>query len=394
MYADHQHITYFAETNYRNTKRKFGIKDTDRLAHIYCIGKSGTGKSNLLQTLAVSDIHKGKGLAVIDPHGDVAQNLLQYIPIHRGKDVIIFNPADTEFPSAYNPLLDVPTEHFHLVASGLVATFKKQFSDSWGPRLEYVLRFCLLTLLHYGRGSLLDIQPLLTNPQYRYQVLATVHDGHIVNYWQNEFDKYSPSMRAEVISPILNKIGLFYTSQPLKACFGADHNDFTIQDVMDSGKIFIANLSKGNMGEDASTLMGSILVTAFANAALFRSRIPEQHRRPFFLYVDECHTFISHSFADILAECRKYGLSLFLAHQFIEQLDENIRAAVYGNVGTLICFRVGATDARYLAQEFHPYFNEEDLVNLPKYGMYLKMMIDGATSKPFSATTLPLPPVV
>lgn len=393
MPPDH-HITYFGQTNYRNSNRKFGIKDGDRLAHLYCIGKSGTGKSTLLQNLAISDIHKGKGLAVIDPHGDVAQNLLHYIPIHRSKDVIVFNPADSEYPSAYNPLIDVPKEHFHLVASGLLSAFKKQFSDSWGPRMEYVWRFCLLTLLHYGRGSLLDMQPLLTNPKFRYQVLATVHDSHILNYWQNEFDKYSPSMRAEVIAPILNKIGLFYTSEPLKSCFGADRNDFNISEVMDSGKIFIANLSKGNMGEDAATLMGSILVTAFANAALFRSRIPEKQRRPFFLYVDEAHNFISHSFADILAECRKYGLSLFLAHQFIEQLDENIRAAVFGNCGTLICFRVGAVDAQYLAQEFHPYFNEEDLVNLPKYGMYIKMQIDGATSKPFSATTLPLPPAV
>lgn len=387
MYENKQHITYFGETNFRNERKRFGIKDQDRFSHIYAIGKSGVGKSHLLQTFAVSDIQKGKGLGVIDPHGDVCKHLLDSIPIHRGKDVIYFNPGDTEIPSVFNPLEDIPPKYHHLVASGLIGCFKRIWEDSWGPRLEYVLRYCILTLLACEGTTLLDVKPLLTNPRYRIELLYQVHNTNILNFWEQEFNTYTPTFRNEVISPILNKMGIFHTSLPLKTTLGGEMSDFKIQEIIDGKKIFIANLSKGLIGGDASMILGSIMVASFMNAALFRASQSEQNRKPFFLYVDECHSFLSASFESILAECRKYKLGLFLTNQYLEQLDEQVRSAIFGNVGTLISFRVGNTDAEILAKEFHPVFNANDLINLPRFGMYLKLMIDGVTSRPFSSAT-------
>ncbi|MCW3105985.1 MAG: ATP-binding protein [Segetibacter sp.] len=379
-------------TDWRNTRQPFSIKDADRLAHIYVIGKTGVGKSTLLLNMAISDIQKGKGLCIIDPHGDIAETILHHIPAHRLDDVIYFNPKDIERPIAFNPLKGVHPNYHHLVASGLISTFKKIWADSWGPRLEYILRFTLLTLLEYPHATLLDIQPLLTDMYYRNRVLSYVTNQHTLSFWKNEYDKYSPGLRSEAITPILNKTGVFLTSIPLRNIVGQKLKGIRMQQVLDEGKILIANLSKGEIGEDASSLLGSILVTSIQLAALYRSAQPEHQRRPFYLYVDEMHSFISLSFIDILAEARKYKLSLFLTHQYIEQIHEKIRSAIFGNVGTLISFRVGAIDAEHLAKEFHPEFNEQDLINLPQYSMYLKLMIDGATSRPFSATTLPPQP--
>lgn len=384
-----QHTTPIGITNWRNQRQPFGIKDADRLGHIYVIGKTGTGKSTLLLNMAVSDIEKGKGLCIIDPHGDIAENLLNYIPKERIPDVIYFNPKDYSYPVGFNPLKAVHPDYQHLVASGLVSTFKKIWMDSWGPRLEYILRFSILTLLEYPDATLLDIQPLLTDILFRNKVLSYVTNQHTLAFWKNEFDKYSPALRAEAITPILNKTGVFLTSIPLRNTVGQKINGFRMQEVLDNGKILIANLSKGELGEDASSILGSILVTSVQLAALFRSTQQEQERKPFYLYVDEMYSFISLSFADILAEARKYKLSLFLTHQYIEQLHEKVRSAVFGNVGTIISFRIGAEDAAHLAKEFHPEFDEGDFVNLPKYSMYLKLMIDGATSRPFSAFSLP-----
>ena len=384
-YEDKEQITYIGITNYRNTNQRFGIKDIDRLGHIYCIGKTGVGKSTLLQNMAMQDIRNGKGLAVIDPHGDVAENLLKHIPGVRRTDLIYFNPADLEYPIAFNPLHGVKPEFHHLVASGLIATFRKIWSESWGPRMEYILRFSLLTLLEYPEATLLDIQPLLTDPEFRQHVLLYVRNRYTLEFWLNEFNKYSPSLRAEAIAPILNKVGLFRTSIPLRNVVGQKKRDFRMQQVLDASKILIVNLSKGKIGEDASSLLGSLLVSAIQNAALYRAYQPEHARTPFFLYIDECHSFITLSFADILAEARKYGLGIFLANQFLEQLDERVRSALFGNVGTLISFRVGNSDAEILAKEFYPVFNQEDLVALSRFAMYLKLMIDGATSQPFSA---------
>lgn len=386
-------ITPIGITNWRNQRQPFGIKDQDRLGHIYVIGKTGVGKSTLLLNMAISDIQRGKGLCIIDPHGDMAETILNYIPQERIDDVIYFNPKDLEHPIAFNPLKAVHPNYHYLVASGLISTFKKIWADSWGPRLEYILRFALLTLLEYPDATLLDIQPLLTDTLFRNKVLSYVINHHTLSFWKNEFDKYSPALRSEAITPILNKTGVFLTSIPLRNIVGQKTNSLRMQQVLDEGKILIANLSKGELGEDASSILGSILITSIQLAALFRSTQPEHERVPFYLYVDEMHSFISLSFADILAEARKYKLSLFLTHQYIDQLHEKIRSAIFGNVGTIISFRIGAEDAEHLAKEFHPEFDESDFVNLPRYSMYLKLMIDGATSRPFSALSKELPAI-
>jgi len=376
-------------TNWRNEKQTFYIKDADRFGHIYVIGKTGVGKSTLLLNMAISDIQHGKGLCIIDPHGDISEAILHHLPEERIEDVIYFNPKDLAYPIAFNPLNGVHPNFHHLVASGLVSTFRKIWADSWGPRLEYILRIVLLTLLEYPHATLLDIQPLLTNMLFRNRVLGFVTNEHIISFWRYEFEKYSPAFRSEAITPILNKTGVFLSSIPLRNIVGQKTKGFRMQEVLDTGKILIANLSKGEIGEDASSLLGSILVTSIQLAALYRSKQPEEQRKPFNLYVDEMQSFVSLSFIDILAEARKYRLSLFLAHQYIDQIDERIRSAIFGNVGTLISFRVGASDAEHLVKEFQPEFNETDLINIPRYCMYLKLMIDGATSRPFSAFTLP-----
>ena len=387
---EHHPITPIGRVNFRNDDRIFGIKDDDRFGHIYAIGKTGTGKSTLLLNMAISDIERGNGLCVIDPHGDMAEQILDYIPEDRIEDVIYFNPSDIDHPIAFNPLLHVHPEFHHIVASGLISTFKKIWSESWGPRLEHILRHTLLTLLEFQRGTLLDIQPILTDPSYRKLILNHVTSPNLFAFWYNEFEKYSPGLRAEAIAPILNKVGMFSSSEPLRKIVGQTSRSFHIDKAMDEGKIIIANLAKGKLGEDVSALLGSMLVTSIQLGALSRAKQPEHTRKPFYLYVDECHSFISLSFADILAEARKYRLSLFLTHQYIDQLKEEIRSAIFGNVGTLITFRIGATDAEFLEKEFDPPFNTFDLVNLPRYSMYLKLMIDGATSQPFSGETLPL----
>lgn len=381
-------LTPIGITNWRDTKKTFGIKDADRMGHIYVIGKTGVGKSTLLLNMAISDIERGNGLCIIDPHGDIAETVLNYIPQNRMSDVIYFNPKDIEHAIAFNPLNGIDSKDYHLIASGLISTFKKIWTDSWGPRLEYILRYALLTLLEYPNATLLDIQPVLTNPYFRNKVLSHVTNQHIISFWKNEFEKYTPALKSEAITPILNKTGIFITSIPLRNIVGQKTSSFTMREVMDERKILIVNLSKGEIGEDASSIMGSMLVTAIQLAALQRASQNEADRIPFYLYVDEMHSFVSLSFADILAEARKYKLSLFLTHQYIDQINEKIRAAIFGNVGTLIAFRVGAEDAKWLAKEFHPPFDENDFVTLPKFAMYIKLMIDGATSKPFSACTV------
>jgi len=381
-------VTPFAITNYRDIRKIFGIKQKNRRGHMYIIGKTGTGKSTLLENMVISDIKAGYGVALIDPHGDLAEDVLNYIPERRINDVIYFNPADTEYPVPFNPLAKVNPEYHHLVTSGLISVFKKVWSEFWGPRLEHILRHSILTLLEYPDSTLLDIPRLLTNKDFRQQVLKHVTHQQVREFWFFEFEKYSAWLKAEATSPILNKVGQFLTSRPLRNIVGQKKNTFRFRKVMDEGKIFIANLAKGKIGEDNCSLLGAMLVTQMQLAALSRADITEDKRQGFYLYVDEMHNFITMSFADILSEARKYGLNLTLSHQYIEQLDEKIRAAVFGNVGTIISFRVGAEDAKYLAREFHPVFTEEDLVNLPNYHIYLKLLIDGLASRAFSATTL------
>lgn len=340
--------------------------------------------------MAIQDIRRGNGICIIDPHGDIATELLQFVPESRRRDLIYFNPKDLKNPVAFNPLYKVNRIYHSLVASGLISTLKKIWSESWGPRMEHILRFTLLTLLCQPEPTLLDIQPLLTNIGFRERALMFVTDEHIHAFWKGEFNQYSKSFRAEAIAPILNKTGMFLASAPLRATVGQKTRGLRMQDIMDNRKLLICNLSKGELGEDVSSLLGCMILTSIQQAALFRARQEADTRIPFYAYIDECQSYLTLSICDILSEARKYSLSLFMAHQYIEQLDERIRSAIFGNVGTMIAFRVGAADADYLAKEFYPIFNDEDLINLPKYSMFLKMMIDGTTSIPFSSKSIVL----
>lgn len=386
-----EYITPIGKTNYQNKGQPFGIKQSDRSGHIYCLGKTGTGKSTLLLNMAIHDIQTGKGTGIIDPHGDLAEEIMNYIPVSRLKDVIYFNTPDTEFPIAFNPLYNVPKENRYFVASSVVSTLKKIWVDSWGPRLEHVLRNTILTLSSKKDSTLLDIVPVLTDYEFRKQVLFSIDDPAIKEFWQKEFEPLSPQLKNEVISPILNKVGMFVTHPVLRNIIGQSTSGFDISRIMDEGKIFIANLSKGTLGEAGTQLLGSLLITQFQTASLQRSKQSLSNRNPFYLYIDEMHSFMTLSFADILSESRKYGLCLFLTHQFTDQLDEAILKAVIGNTGTLIVFRLGSSDAFRLKDEFYPVFTERDLINIPQYHIYIKLLIDGSTSAPFSATTHNIP---
>jgi len=382
-------ITPFAITNYRDIRQRFGIKQKNRRGHMYLVGKTGTGKSTLIQTLARHDLQMGYGLAVIDPHGDLAEGILDAVPPSRIQDVIYLNPADLDFPLAFNPLEAVPPDKRYLVASGLIVTLKKVWSDFWGPRLEHILRHAVLTLLEQPDSTLLDIPRLLTDERFREIAVSRVTHPQVRDFWFTEFARYSAWLKSEAVSPILNKLGQFLTSLPLRNMVGQRRGRLDFRHIMDEGQILIVNLSKGQIGEDNCNLLGALLVTKIQLAALSRADIPEARRRPFYFYVDEFQNFLTLSFADILAESRKYALNLVLAHQHLAQLDEKLRAAILGNAGTIISFRVGVEDAKILAQEFAPVFSATDLVNLPNHSIYIKLLIDGAPSQPFSAVTLP-----
>lgn len=386
-----ENITPIAITNWRDIRKKFGIKEKNRRGHMYIVGKTGVGKSNLIATMAVSDIKQGNGLCVIDPHGDLAETLLDHIPESRINDVVYFNPLDTEHPFAFNPLNQVYPQNDYIIVSSLISIFKKIWSDFWGPRLEHILRNSLFTLLECENTTILDIPPLLTNKYFRKELLQNVTNKHILSFWQNEFDKYSSWLKADATAPVLNKIGQFLTNPLLRNIVGQKHNSFSIRSIMDNKKILIVNLSKGIIGEDNSSLLGAMLINAIYLSALSRADSEIDQRTGFYLYVDEFHNFISTSFIDMLSESRKYGLSLVLANQYLDQLKEEIRNSIFGNIGSLISFRVGLSDAEYLYKEFDKVFTQNDLITLPNYNIFIKLMIDGITSKPFSATTIDLP---
>jgi hypothetical protein len=388
---NHNQITPIAVTNWRDIRKVFGIREKNRRHHIYLIGKTGTGKSTLIANMVISDMRQGYGLALIDPHGDLAETVLQYVPETRINDVIYFNAGDSAYPIPFNPLEKVSSEDRHLVVSGIISVFKKIWPEFWGPRLEHILRHSLFTLLEYPNSTLLHLPPLLTDPLFRKRVMAYLTDPYVRAFWENEFEKYSAWLRSEAIAPILNKVGQFLTNKPLRNIVGQPKNTFHIHEVMDQGKILIANLSKGRIGEDSAALLGAMMVTEIQLGALQRARLHEHSRRSFYLYVDEVHSFLTQSFTDILSEARKYGLSLTLAHQYISQIDEKIRAAIMGNVGTMISFRIGTEDASVLSKEFRPQVSEADLQSLPNHHIYLRLMVNGMTSEPFSAMTLPLP---
>jgi len=382
-------INFFGLTNYRNQNRKFGIKIDDRRRHMYLVGKTGMGKTTILENMVLNDIYAGHGVGLVDPHGDFAEKVIDYIPPHRVNDIVYFNPSDMDYPIGFNILESINPEYRHLVASGLMGVFKKIWPDVWSARMEYILNNTILALLDFPGTTLLGINRLLADDAYRKKVIATLKDPVVKAFWESEFEKYDERFRREAIAPIQNKIGQFLSASIIRNIVAQVKSRINIREIMDTKKIFIMNLSKGRIGEDNSRLLGGMLITKIQLSAMERVDILEPDRKDFFLYVDEFQNFATESFANILSEARKYRLDLIMAHQYMEQLDEKVLAAVIGNVGTMVTFRVGSSDAEILAKEFIPTFIEEDLVNLPKYHIYLKLMIDGVASRPFSALTLP-----
>jgi len=398
MYDD-SIVTYFAETDSRNKRVKFGIKAKDRTKHVYVIGKTGMGKSTVLENMAVQDIQNGEGMAFIDPHGKTADLLLDYIPEHRKKDVVYFAPFDLDYPISFNVLEQVDPDKRHLVVSGLMSTFKKIWLDAWSARMEYILTNTLLALLEYPGATLLGVNRMYSDKEFRKDVVAHITDPTVKAFWTEEFAKYTDKFAAEATPAIQNKIGQFTSNALIRNMIGQPKTSFDLRKIIDEKKILIINLSKGRVGEQNANLLGGMLITKIYLAAMSRADASPALMRTlpqFYLYVDEFQSFANESFADILSEARKYKLNLTMAHQYIEQMEEEVRAAVFGNVGTMMIFRVGAYDAEVLEKEFMPTFTAEDIVNLGVYQIYIKLMIDGVSSQPFSAVTLPpiaLPPV-
>ena len=394
MALEHPDITFFGKTNFRNQEVAFGIKKDDRRRHMYVIGKTGMGKTTLLENMVIQDIRNGHGVCFIDPHGDSVEKILNYIPSNRVNDVIYFNPADLEFPIAFNILEAVESKYKHLVASGLMGVFTKIWANMWSARMEYILNNTVLALLDSPGNTMLGITRMYVDKKYRKKIVDNIKDPMVRAFWTDEFANYNEKYRTEAIAPIQNKVGQFLSSSIIRNIVGQPKSTMDLRSIMDDRKILLLDLSKGKVGEDNSALLGAMIITKLQLAALSRVDMQEKDRPDFYLYVDEFQNFATDSFATILSEARKYHLNLIIGHQYIGQLapDKNstkIRDAVFGNVGTMVVFRIGAADAEYLETEFDPTFTPNDLVSLPKYNVVLKLMIDGATSDPFSATTIP-----
>jgi energy-coupling factor transporter ATP-binding protein EcfA2 len=388
---DPNKITYFARTDSRGQHVTFGIKAKDRQRHMYVIGKTGMGKSTLLENMAVQDIQNGEGMAFIDPHGSAAETLLNYIPEHRRDDVVYFAPFDMNHPISFNIMEDVGPDKRHLVVSGLMSVFKKIWVDAWSARMEYILSNTLLALLEYPDSTLLSVNRMLADKVYRKKVVENVKDPAVKSFWTEEFASYTDRFAAEALPAIQNKIGQFTSNPVIRNIVGQPHSSFDIRTMMDEQKILIINLSKGLIGESNANLLGSMLTTRIYLAAMSRADLsPEKMRTMpnFYFYVDEFQSFANATFANILSEARKYHLNLTIAHQYIEQMEEEVKSAVFGNVGTIVSFRVGPFDAEVLETIFSPQFLAADIVNLSFAQIYLTLMIDGIGSQPFSATTL------
>jgi len=386
-------LTYLGVTTYRDKNQLFGIKRKDRRQHVYLLGKSGTGKSVLMFNMIIQNIQNGDGVCLVDPHGENVEGVLSAIPPHRMKDVIYFNPADAEYHIGFNVLELIDPQYKHLVASGLMGIFTKIWANAWSARMEYILNNCILALLDTPGTTLLGIPRMLVDKDYRQKIIGNLKDPVIKAFWVHEYEAWQDKFRNEAIAPIQNKVGQFLSTSIIRNVVGQSKSTINIFDMMNEGKIFLVNVSKGRIGEDNSGLLGGMIITKIQLAAMERVRIPEETRRDFYLYVDEFQNFVTDAFAGILSEARKYRLNLTVAHQYTAQLISDkstaVRDAVFGNVGTMIIFRVGSDDAEFLEKEFDPEFTPQDIVNLPNYKIYLKLMIDGVTSRPFSAKTLP-----
>ena len=389
-------LTYIAKTNFRNAKQVFGIKRVDRRQHMYVIGKTGVGKTAFLKNMALQDIANGQGLAIIDPHGEFVEEVLDNIPPSRINDVVYFNPADMEFPVSFN-IMDVQDPRYkHLIASGLIGIFTKIWANVWSARMEYILANCILALLDTPGTTLLGIPRMLVDRDYRQKIISNLKDPIVRSFWTNEYEEWESRYRNEAIAPVQNKVGQFLNVSFVRNIVGQGKNTIDIDYIMNNQKILLVNVSKGRIGEDNAAILGAMVITKIQLAAMERVRIPEDERKDFYMYVDEFQNFATDSFVNILSEARKYRLNLIIAHQYIGQLTTDtstaVRDAVFGNVGTMISFRVGAADAEFLEQEFTPEFLQNDIIRLDNYNIYLKLMIDGITSRPFSAKTIPPAP--
>jgi hypothetical protein len=389
---DHPDMAIIGRVKFRGRREVFGSLANDRQRHLMVMGKTGMGKSALLQNLIVSDIRADRGVILLDPHGDLAEAVLACIPTHRTNDVILFDAADQQYPIGFNLLDDRRPEQRALIASGIVTSFQKLWGDSWGPRLEYILRNSVLALLGQPGTTLVSVSRLLTDVAYRKLIVGRCDDPLVRNFWQNEFAHWKPQLQVEATGPVLNKVGAYLSSPLLRAIVGQPRNMLPLRRIMDEGRVLIVNLSKGRMGEDASALLGMLLVTGVQLAAMSRADIPEAERRDCHLYVDEFQNFATSSFATILSEARKFRLALTVSNQYLEQLDESLRAAVFGNIGSLLTFQVGGRDAEELSLQLGGDVTTADLMSLPKYTAYLRLLIDGMPSRPFSLETLPPPP--
>lgn len=393
MESPQEDINLFGVTNFRRREVPFGIKRDDRRRHVYIIGKTGMGKTTMMENMVIQDIQKGHGVCFVDPHGETVERIINHIPANRINDVIYFNPADLDYPIAFNILESVDPRYKHLVASGLMGVFTKIWAGVWSARMEYILGNTINALLDSPGNSMLGIARMLVDKVYRKKIIDHIKDPVVKSFWVNEYANYNDKFRNEAIAPIQNKVGQFLSSAIVRNIVGQTKSTIDLREIMDNQKIFLVNLAKGRVGEDNSALLGAMLITKIQLAAMSRVDVPEEQRKDFYLYVDEFQNFATESFATILSEARKYRLNLVIAHQYIGQLvndkSTKVRDAVFGNVGTMIIFRIGSTDAEYLETEFEPVFTPNDLINLPKYNIYLKLLIDGVTSNPFSAKTLP-----
>jgi CxxC-x17-CxxC domain-containing protein len=391
-------ITFIAKTNFRNSGKKFGIKRADRRQHMYVIGKTGVGKTAFLKNMALQDINNGQGLAIIDPHGEFVEEVLDNIPPHRINDVVYFNPADMEYPVSFN-IMDVKDPKYkHLIASGLIGIFTKIWANVWSARMEYILANCILALLDTPGTTLLGVPRMLVDRDYRQKIVNNLKDPVVKSFWVNEYEEWDPRYRNEAIAPVQNKVGQFLNVSFVRNIVGQAKNTIDVDEIMNNQKILLVNVSKGRIGEDNAAILGAMIITKIQLSAMERVRIPEDERKDFYMYVDEFQNFATDSFVNILSEARKYRLDLIIAHQYIGQLVTDtstaVRDAVFGNVGTMISFRVGASDAEALELEFTPEFLQTDLIRLDNYHIYLKLMIDGITSRPFSATTIAPDPFI
>lgn len=384
-------ISLFGVTNFRGDNTIFGTWRADRGRHIYLLGQTGTGKSGALELLTLSDIYYNQGFAVIDPHGDYAQHVLSFIPPRRIDDVVYFNPADTAYPIGFNPLEITDLSLKGHVSSELVGVLKRLFAESWGPRLEYILRYTLLALLDYPNSTMLDVTRMLTDKKFREGVVNYIDDPVVRNFWVTEFAAWNDKFANEAVAPVLNKVGAFTANPMVRNIIGQPKSTFNIRRIMDQGKILIVNLSRGLMGEDNAGILGAMMVTKIQLAAMGRADMPQEQRRPFYLYVDEFQNFATDSFATILSEARKYGLNLTVANQYISQMSEPVRDAVFGNVGTIVCFRISPDDAPFLQKYFEPQFEAGDLIQQHSRFFVITMMINDEKAPPFSAKTLNLP---